>query len=299
VFTAFGLRLAILFARILPLRLLAGTNAAIWRLGGRLSPKWRVVERNLAAVREAGGAAAEPAEVFDGYGRYWAELVHLAARPSRLAGLPLRVEGAEHMDRAAAAGSVCVLSAHLGNWDILSYWLGSRLPGITILVEELKPRSLYRLFASIRERSGSRILPAEGAGPRLFRRLKRGEHAAIAADRVFGRGTQGDSGVRALPFLGGARRLPTAGLELARRAGAALLPIFLLREDYGYVIKVLPDLAGEPDPLAAYATRLEAEILARPGQWCVLYPLHDAPGAIPKNDERDAATGRVKGAAVR
>lgn len=298
-FTVFVLRIAMFFARFLPLRFLAGVNAAIWRLGGRFSPRWRVLARNLAAVRAAGGATAGPGDVLAGYGRYWAELVHLAARPSRLAELSLRVEGAEHLDRVAEGRSVCVLSAHLGNWDILSYWLGWRLPGITILVEELRPPALYRLFASIRERSGSRILPADGAGPRLFRRLKRGEHAAIAADRVFGRGTEGGGGVRALPFLGGARRLPSAGLELAGRAGAALLPMFLLREDYGYVIKVYPDLSEVPDPLAAYAACLEAEILARPEQWCVLYPLHDAPGADGTGEEHGAPTGRVKGAAVR
>lgn len=93
-------------------------------------------------------------------------------------------------------------------------------------------------------------------------------------------------GPRAETFLGGLRAFPAAGLELAERAGAALVPIFLLREPGGYVIKVSPALAAGANPLAGYAQALAAAVGADPEQWCVLYPLHDgelaaqmAPGA--------------------
>jgi lauroyl/myristoyl acyltransferase len=286
------IRLGMALSLLLPLRIMKGLAAFAWRIGGSLSPRRRIVAANLAAVRAAGGAVASPGSVFAGYGRYWAELVHLAARPGRLDGLDIRVEGREHLEAVEAGRGILVLSAHLGSWDLLSYWLGATLPGISILVEELKPPALYRLFTRIREAGGARVLSAEGAGPRLYRRLKGGEHAVLAGDRVFG------AGLRELPLLGGKRRLPSGGVKIARRAGAALLPIFLLREGYSYVIKVFPDLSATPDPLAAYAAHLEAEILARPDQWCVLYPLHDA-----RNDQaaagRPVPLGDAKGATVR
>lgn len=287
-FTLVLLKLGIALSRRLPLGTTAALAAACWRVGGLLSPRRRVVAANLRAVAAAGGDRARPGAVFASYGRYWAELLHLAARPARLAALPIRVEGAEHLAGAAARGAVCVLSAHIGNWDLLAHWLAARLPGIGYLAEELDPPALYRLFVGIRESGGARVLPAARAAAPLYRRLRRGEHAGIVADRVFGEGE------RTLPFLGGRRRLPSAGVELARRAGAALLPIFLLREGEGYVIKITPDLAADGDPLAAYAGRLEAEILANPGQWCVLYPLHDAAATT-----RDLPAGSVKGAAAR
>ncbi len=292
------LRLGMALSRLLPLRFTAALAAFAWRVGGRLSPRRRIVAANLAAIRAAGGGAATPGEVFAGYGRYWAELVHLAGRPEAMDALSMRVEGREHLEAVEADRGICVLSAHLGSWDLLSYWLGSTLPGISILVEELKPPALYRLFSDIRMRGGARVLPAGGAGPRLFRRLKRGEHAVLAADRVFGAGTESGAGLTELPFLGGVRRFPRDGVEIARRAGAALLPIFLLRDGYGYVIKILPDLSAEAEPLAAYAAHLESEILSRPGQWCVLYPLHDARGEADAA-RRPATLGEAKGAVIR
>ncbi len=277
---------------LLPLRLMQSLAAFGWRIGGLFSPRRSIVAANLATIAAAGGVAATPGQVFASYGRYWAELVYLAARPGRLADLEIRVEGSEHLDAVAKERAILVLSAHLGSWDILSYWLGANLPGINILVEELKPPALFRLFARIREAGGARILPAEGAGPRLFRRLKAGEHAGLVGDRVFG------AGQRNLPMFGGMRRLPSGGVEIAQRAGAAIVPIFLLRRGYSYVIKIYPDLSPKPDPVAAYAACLEAEILACPDQWCVLYPLHDA-----RDDEAatgyPAPPGNAKGATVR
>ncbi len=74
----------------------------------------------------------------------------------------------------------------------------------------------------------------------------------------------------------GWRTFPSAGMDLARRAGATLLPVFLLRRASGYGIKIYPPLPTEGDPVTAFARVLEQEVSAHPDQWCVLYPVHDA-----------------------
>ena len=94
-----------------------------------------------------------------------------------------------------------------------------------------------------------------------------------------------DTGSHESSFLGGRRRLPTAGIEVARRAGAALLPVFLLRNARGYVIKVHPPLSNEGDLIAAYARVLEGEVMAHPAQWCILYPVHEETDAQPSAAE--------------
>ncbi|MCB1162361.1 MAG: lysophospholipid acyltransferase family protein [Candidatus Krumholzibacteriia bacterium] len=293
--TLIALRLGLLVARVLPLPLLGAAAAGLWRLGGRFSPRRRVVAANLAAVAAAGGRSARPGDVFACYGRYWAELLHLGADPRRIERLErrIRVEGGEHLERALAKGGICFLTAHLGNWDLLSRWAARHIPSPAALAERLEPPALSAFFIAMRAAGGVATLHAEGSGLTLYRYLKQGGMLGVLADRVFGRGTDAGVGVRAVPMLGGARRLPTAGIELARRSGATLLPIFLLRERGGYVIKVLPPLAAETDPVTAFARALGTAIADDPGQWCVLYPLHD--GDAPA---WPAPSGRMKGAAA-
>jgi KDO2-lipid IV(A) lauroyltransferase len=104
----------------------------------------------------------------------------------------------------------------------------------------------------------------------LYKLWMRGGHAGLVADRVFG------TGERPGPFLAGMRRFPSAGMDLARRAGAALVPVFLLREGDGYVLRVHPPLPAEEDPVPAFARALEVEVCRHPQQWCLLYPACDA-----------------------
>lgn len=283
--TLIALRLGLLLARLLPLGACAALAASIWRVGGLLSPRRTVVAANLAAIAAAGGRPARAGDVFANYGRYWGELLALAARPARFASLRIRVEGLEHLE-AVERGPLCFLGAHLGNWDLLSRWLGRRLPNLSALAEALEPPALARLFAELRAQGGQRTISGSGAGVALYRELRRGHPVGILVDRALDPASTAGQGLRAAPCLGGLRTFPAAGLEVAQRAGATLLPIFLLREPGGYVIKVSAPLPADTDPLAGYARALAAAVAAHPAQWCVLYPLHDgalaqvaAPGA--------------------
>jgi lauroyl/myristoyl acyltransferase len=269
------LRLGLLAAMILPPQLMINITARLIQWGLLLSPRRRVVAGNLASFEAAGAQRRRPGDVFLAYGRYWGELLALAARPGLLGTWPIRVEGEEHLT-AVAGGPICVLSAHLGNWDLLAWWLNKHLDRFTVVVEELKPPVLFRFFLGLRHRGGNRVLVSDGQGLKLYRHLKGGGAVGLVADRLFGQGSDGGGGSRTATIAGGERGFPAAGMDLARRAGAALIPIFLVREAAGYVIKIGESLDLDEDPVAAYARVLESEILRHPEQWVVLYPLHDA-----------------------
>jgi len=220
-----------------------------------------------ASSRAAPSGAISPGEVFASYGRYWAELLLLAARPGWLDRQPLRLDGAEHLSAAAARGAVCAVSAHVGNWDLGARWARRFLPGLAVVAERLEPPGLFAFFCRLRGREAGEVLAADRGGAALFRRWRRGEHVAFLADRIFGRSA------RAAPFLGRPRRFPSAGLDLARRAGATIVPVFLVREAGGYVLRVHPPLPAEEDPVAAFARALEQEVRRSPEQWCLLFPV--------------------------
>ncbi|MCK4303395.1 MAG: lysophospholipid acyltransferase family protein [Candidatus Eisenbacteria sp.] len=301
----FALRLGLLLAHLLPERWIMAIAIGLGRVAALISPARHTVARNLAAIaaREArshtDSAACEarsyprPADVFEAYGRYWGEFLILVTRPERSMHLPIRVEGLAHLEQAAAAGPICLLSAHLGNWDLLAHWLSTRLPQLTTVSEALEPDALFQLFVRLRARCGIRVLAVNGSGRSLYRLLREGRAVGLVADRVFGMGTGSGSGKRPARFLGGWRHFPSAGMDLARRAGAVLLPAFLLREKAGYVIKICPPLPEGEDPVAAFGRVLEQGVLDHPEQWCMLYPLHDA------EEARAEVTGCLaKGAAI-
>jgi len=239
-------------------------------MAGRISPVRSVVAENLRAVETAGGRRALPEDVFEAYGRYWGELLALAARPERCARLRVETSGLEYLIEARRKGPVCALGSHMANWDLLGYWIQHELPGIVMLAERRKPEPVFQLFASMRAHMGYRTLPAEGGGRELYRHLRRGGHAGLLVDRAIG------AGWREAPFMGGQRRFPSAGMDLARRAGASLLPVFIRREGLGFQVRIHPELDSEADPVFEFARVLETELLAAPEQWFVLYPIHDA-----------------------
>jgi lauroyl/myristoyl acyltransferase len=304
--TLAGLRLALWLARWLPLRTCASCGAAGGWLAGWLSPHHRLVAANLRIIASAGeedelsrapGRSREeadapasgphsrplvagrrsvpprPSSVFAAYGRYWGEFLALAARPERLDELAVRVEGEENLRAAAARGPVCAFTGHLGNWDMAARLMARRLPCFAVVAEELEPAGLFRFFVKAREEAGCPVIPAERGGLRLYRHLRGGGHVGIVADRVFGAGSRG------VPFLGGVREFPAAGMDLARRAGATLVPVFLVREESAYCLRIHPELPPGTDPVGSFARVLESEIRTFAAQYCLLYPLHSsAPG---------------------
>lgn len=302
-----ALRLGVLLARICPparvhpssFFIRGGALAGV--LAGRLSPARGQVAANLRrihewnaaacpvrpAARDAGpsaswaGSAVTPEDVFASYGRYWAEFVSLTARPELLDRVPLRVEGEEHVLRAASAGPVCLVTGHIGNWDLAACWAARRLRPFAVLAEPLRPPALFRWFSVTRGASGMSVFPSRGGGLRLFRHLRGGGHAGLVVDRSLG--GEGE----AAPFLGSSRRFPDGAMRVARKAGAALLPVFLLRDEGGYVLRVFPELSRDVEPAAGFARVLEDMVAERPGQWCVLYPLHDVPAScLGQGEER-------------
>lgn len=305
-------RIGLGLARWLPFRVCVACGAAGGWLAGWFVPHRRLVAANLRVIAAAmdGGAPPrspeEPPEragargtshrdrtsrassVFAAYGRYWGEFLALAARPARFGRLALDVQGEEHLLAAAAGGPVCAVTGHLGNWDLAARFVASRLPRFAVVAEELEPPALFRLFVRARERAGCLVIPAQHGGVRLYRHVRGGGHTGMVADRVFGAGS------RTAPFLGGSREFPAAGMDLARRAGASIVPVFLLRQRGGYQVRIHPPLPLGEDPVVAFARVLEGEARLFAAQYCLLYPLHSsAPGTPPArilSVERKAAT---------
>ena len=189
-----------------------------------------------------------------------------------------RVEGLDNLEHAMARGKgVILVTAHMGNIDVLG-----QLPmgyGLTLTapVQHIQPERLFQYTLRLRTSHGMRLYPADGPLMELFRALKRGEIIGLPADRGIA-----DSS-REVPFFGSPAQLPDGPVRVAMRTGAALVPVFGLRlPDDSFLVQVEPALelphTGDVEADVAAGMKMVVEALERhisqhPEQWLVAAPV--------------------------
>jgi KDO2-lipid IV(A) lauroyltransferase len=244
------------------------------------------VQRLRANLRRVAGPQC-PEPEFDAlvksamrsYGRYWLETFRLPKMDldEVAARVEAGTEGAEHIDRAMAAGRGLILALpHMGNWDVAAVWLIKHGVAFTTVAERLKPESVYLRFLAFRESLGFEVLPATGGDSRfgvLAQRLRAGGMVCLPADRdVTGAGIE-------VEFFGQKARMMGGAAALAVQTGAALLPAVLWFEGRGWGVHIYPEVpvpaeGSRRDKIAAMtrqmARNFEAGIAVHPEDWHML-----------------------------
>ena len=261
--------------------LAAWTAAVAWRM----SPRLRETTRDH--MRQVLGPEASEDEVeraARGCARtsawYWADLgraAHLTQQQTLDANQSF--DGLEHVFEARDRGrGVVMVSAHLGNPELLARAAGQVDLDVVALIEPLRDRRLAALIQSVRDRPGVRFLPANLHGVRAtIAHLRAGGLVAIMADRDIQR--RG----RPTRFFDAEAGLPPGPAELALRTGAPVVAGFVYRVGPGRTrLRFTPELAfprtGDldadlPGAMAAIARALEDGIREAPDQWFVTRPV--------------------------
>ena len=188
------------------------------------------------------------------------------------------VQGLEYVEEALAHGKgVVMISAHLGNMDVLGQVpLAYGVPFIAP-VQHVQPERLFQYTLGLRRSHGMRLIPADGPLMELVRALKRGEIVGLPCDRGIA------DNARTVDFFGLPARLPDGPVKLALRTGASLIAAFGLRlEDDTFRVQVEPPLelrrTGEMEADIEAGMDLVVKILERyislhPDQWLVAAPV--------------------------
>lgn len=183
-------------------------------------------------------------------------------------------EGEEHLQKALAEGKgVFVMSAHLGNWELLTCSGPWRfLTSVTMVTKQLKPHWLHRIIEVTRHLLGVRMAYEPKTMHDIIRALKRKEIVGFVMDQFAG----APVGAR-VPFFGKAVGSHTALAVLAVRYGAPVVPAIAVRKPDGrYLLRfdpALPTLThADPDEAvllntAAYVRHTEGWIREFPSQW--------------------------------
>jgi KDO2-lipid IV(A) lauroyltransferase len=141
------------------------------------------------------------------------------------------LEGREHLTMALAKGAgVIALSGHLGNFFLLGTRLAAEGYSTHVLIKQPKTGTLAQIFDHYRLKIGQKTIharPRREAFRELIQVLRLNEVAVVIADEF-----RSGSGIY-VPFFGRtvlARRGPAT---LALRTGAALVPVYLIRNPHG------------------------------------------------------------------
>ncbi len=245
-----------------------------WALLPRLR---RVGLRNLAlALPEH--AAGEHRRIlrasFVSQGRQLAEFAQMRRYTATQAQEFIRYEGLERFLAAHAAGrGVLVLTAHLGAWELSSFFHSLMGYPMGLVIRRLDNARVDKLVNGIRTLHGNRVLHKDDFARGLLKAMHSGEAVGILMDTNM----TPPQGVF-VPFFGTEACTASGLARVALHSGAAVLPGFLLweRAEGRYVLHFGPELTlqrsgdAERDALAntALFTRtLEDYIRRYPEQW--------------------------------
>lgn len=264
-------RVLIALARPLPLPALRGLGAIAGWLWYRVVPIRRAVAReNLQRALGLSAAAAEPLvrEMYLHLGRSAAELLAL----ERVA-VDLRVAGEPGFREALARGrGVLLVTAHLGNWEVLVRAATAAGRPVHVLTKRLHRGWAEAAWRALR-RGGASLLHEKGSGRAVLAALRRGEVVACVLDQH-----EPSASAHVGPFFGRPAATSTGLARLALATGAPVVPVFTWRApegahcvEFGALIEAEPTAAGRDAAVDAMTRRclsaIEAAVRAHPGQW--------------------------------
>jgi KDO2-lipid IV(A) lauroyltransferase len=234
----------------------------------------RVAQQNISVALSLSPQATRrlSQQVFANIGKVFLETVWSWSRPRAELVPYFRVEGESYIQNAHAKGrGVLVLTAHLGNWELLTVIADMIGHPINIIYRPLDFKPLERLVSENRCRFGSRVIPKHKALRLILRALQRGEIAAFLMDQS----SDWYDGVVSHFF--GRRTFTSKGLALlAYKTGAPVVPVFLERETNGFVGRFLPEIplmhSGDKtrdieENSERFNRVIEAAIRRNPAQW--------------------------------
>jgi lauroyl/myristoyl acyltransferase len=184
------------------------------------------------------------------------------------------VTGWEHVEAALTKGrGIVMVSAHLGNIEVVLYAMLLRGLSITIPVERLEPPELFEYISALRMSKGLKLVPIDGPLLNLIRTLRQGGVAGLAGDRdITGTG-------RVMNFFGHPAHLPDGHVRLALKTGAPLVVGFSRRNaNHTYQAYFLPAFYPSAEGteeermltgLKFVIAEMEKAISQNPEQWTV------------------------------
>jgi KDO2-lipid IV(A) lauroyltransferase len=176
-------------------------------------------------------------ESYINLGRTGAEYVRLAGFFYRGLLRKVRYEGLElweEMERLHPGRGVLILSAHFGNFELLAaaHAMHGHQTSLVHHTQRFLPGEALMTF--VRQRAGVGIIRKYAAARPVLRALKQGQMVGIPFDQNAKR-----SQALFVPFFGELAATTSGLARLARKSGAAVVPVFIIRDPNNRTHRIL------------------------------------------------------------
>jgi len=127
-------------------------------------------------------------------------------------------------EHVSSGNGVIILTAHIGNWELLAAGLVSEGFRLTVIGKDMRDKWISRLMIRMRESTGVKNVPkGKGVFKPITEALNRNELVGLLADQ-----NAGASG-RFVDFFGTPASTFTGPAVFAAKTGAVILPAFCIR----------------------------------------------------------------------
>lgn len=245
---------------------------SMWRSRRRIA-----VENLTKAVAVGSLKISQPAETvirdtFRNLGRSFSEIIKVYYGLGRKITDAIHIEGVEHLHSALGKGKgVLLITGHCGNWELLAITASAKLFPISIVARPLNNPYLNSLVERARKKYGNSIIYKKNALRSIMQRLKKNDCIGILMDQA----VIPEEGY-VIDFLGRGAWTTKIPALIARKTGAAVIPAFIYREDYGHKIQIFREieLSGDGDrdetlkaDTGKFSRFIEEYIRGHPAEW--------------------------------
>ncbi len=167
---------------------------------------------------------------------------------------------------------IILITAHYGNWELISLSLALFNKPITGIGRALDAKSLDKILRKNREQFDIEVLDKNGALRGMIRALKNDRLLGVLVDQ----NTAEKDGVL-IDFFGKKARQTHSTAILARKLDAVIIPVFVTTNDYkNYTVtfydKIIPKKTKDIDDDIVKTTQEQANIIEKvirekPGEW--------------------------------
>lgn len=138
------------------------------------------------------------------------------------------IDGIEYLDEVYEQNNgVIIYSAHFGNWEWLAALISLMGYPLNAIAQEQHNMYFNNFINKVRESKGINIIPLGVSVRKAYRKLQEGECVYILGDQ--------DARHHGwnIEFFGRSASTFPGAVQLSQKTGAAILPAFLIREEWG------------------------------------------------------------------